>query len=83
MQVLLPFAPRSQSFNQLQEYLKHCALFGLKGPVHDLVLVIPPHPFVTVACNSSACSKHEGLCMTMYVWLCRAMEGCVWVCRAM
>ena len=33
---------------------------GLKWPVHDLVLVIPTHPFVKVACNSSPCSKHEG-----------------------
>ena len=34
------------SYNQLQKYLRHCTVFWLKWPVHDLVLVTPHlHPF--------------------------------------
>ena len=32
-------------YNQLQKYLRHCTVFWLKWPVHDLVLVTPLHPF--------------------------------------
>ena len=31
-------------YNNLQKYLRHCNLFWLKWPGHDLVLVILPHP---------------------------------------
>ena len=31
--------------NQLQKYLRHCTVFWLFWPVHDLVLVTPLHPF--------------------------------------
>ena len=29
-------------YNQLQKYLRHCTIFWLKWPVHDLVLLTPP-----------------------------------------
>ena len=32
------------TYNQLQKYLRHCAVFWHKWPVHDLVLVIPLLP---------------------------------------
>ena len=32
------------NYNQLQKHLRHCIVFWLKWPVHDLVLVIPPPP---------------------------------------
>ena len=34
----------SEGYNQLQKYLRHCAIFWHKWPVHDLVLVMPPPP---------------------------------------
>ena len=42
---------------QLQKYLRHCALFCLKWPVHDLVLVNPPPPLIKLA---RPCSKLKG-----------------------
>ena len=33
------------SYNQLQKYLRHCTVFWLKRLVHDLILLIPLHPF--------------------------------------
>ena len=36
---------QSPCYNQLQKYLRHCTVFWLKWPVHDLddlVLVTPP-----------------------------------------
>ena len=50
----------SQSYNQLQKYLRHCTLFWHKWPVHDLVLVIPLHPLSLVASNTRPCSKLGG-----------------------
>ena len=32
------------SYNQLQKYQRHCTVFWLKWPVHDLVLVTPLLP---------------------------------------
>ena len=46
--------------SQLQKYLRHCTVFWLKLPVHDLVLVIPPPPLFKVAGNTRPCSKHGG-----------------------
>ena len=31
-------------YNQLQKYLRHCTVFWLKWPVHDIVLVTSPPP---------------------------------------
>ena len=50
----------SQSYNQLQKYLRHCTVFWHKWPVHDLVLVIPLHPLSLVASNTRPCSKLGG-----------------------
>ena len=47
-------------YNQLQKYLKHCTVFCLKWPVHDLVLVTPSPPFFEVAGNTRRCSKFGG-----------------------
>ena len=47
-------------YNQLQKYLRHCTVFWHKWPVHDLVLVIPPPPFVKVASNTRPYSKLGG-----------------------
>ena len=47
-------------YNRLQKYLRHCTVFWLKWPVHDLVLVIPPPPLIKVASNTRPCSKHGG-----------------------
>ena len=47
-------------YNWLQKYLRHCTVFWLKWPVHDLVLVIPPPPLIKVASNTRPCSKHGG-----------------------
>ena len=41
----------------MQKYLRHCTVFWLKWPVHDLVLVNPPPPLVKVASNTRPCSK--------------------------
>ena len=48
------------SYNQLQKYLRHCTVFWLKWPVHDLVLVTPPPPLFKVASNTRPCSKLGG-----------------------
>ena len=48
------------SYNQLQKYQRHCTVFWLKWPVHDLVLVIPPPPLIKVASNTRPCSKLGG-----------------------
>ena len=42
---------------QLQKYLRHCTLFWLKWPAHDLVLVNPPPPLIKLA---RPCSKLKG-----------------------
>ena len=47
-------------YNQLQKYLRHCTVFWLKWPVHDLVLVNPPPPLIKVASNTRPCSKLGG-----------------------
>ena len=47
-------------YNQLQQYLRHCTVFWLKWPVHDLVLVSPPPPLFKVASNTRPCSKLGG-----------------------
>ena len=47
-------------YNQLQQYLRHCTVFWLKWPVHDLVLVTPPPPLFKVASNTRPCSKLGG-----------------------
>ena len=47
-------------YNQLQKYLRHCTVFWLKWPVHDLVLVIPPPPLIKVASNTRPCTKLGG-----------------------
>ena len=44
----------------MQKYLRHCTIFWLKWPVHDLVLVIPPPPLFKVASNTRPCSKLGG-----------------------
>ena len=46
--------------NQLQKYLRHCTVFWLKWPVHDLVLVTAPPPLFKVASNTRPCSKFGG-----------------------
>ena len=38
---------------QLQKYLRHCTLFWVKRPAHDLVLVNPPLPLIKLARPSS------------------------------
>ena len=48
------------SYNQLQKYLRHCTVFWLKWPVHDLVLVTPPPPLFKVASNTRPWSKLGG-----------------------
>ena len=48
------------NYNQLQKYLRHCTVFWLKWPVHDLVLVTPPPPLFKVANNTRPCSKLGG-----------------------
>ena len=50
----------SQSYNQLQKYLRHCSVVWHKWLVHDLVLVIPPPPLIKVASNTRPCSKLGG-----------------------
>ena len=45
------------SYNQLQKYLRHCTLFWVKWPAHDLVLVNPPPPLIKLA---RPCSKVKG-----------------------
>ena len=47
-------------YNQLEKYLKHCTIFWLKGPVHDLVLCDAPLPLIKVASNTRPCSKRRG-----------------------
>ena len=42
---------------ELQKYLRHCTLFWLQWPGHDLVLVNPPPPLFKVASNTNPCSK--------------------------
>ena len=37
---------RYSCYNHFQKYLRHCTVFWLKWPVHDLVLVTPLHPFL-------------------------------------
>ena len=32
------------NYNQLQKHLRHCTVFWLKWPSHDLLLVTPPPP---------------------------------------
>ena len=44
----------------MQKYLRHCTIFWLKWPVHDLVLVTPPPPLFKVASNTRPCSKLGG-----------------------
>ena len=58
--VLQPAIRASCSYNQLQNYLRHCTVFWLKWPVHDLVLVTPPPPLFKVASNTRPCSKLGG-----------------------
>ena len=48
------------SYNQLQKYLsylRHCTVFWLKWPVHDLVLVTTPPPLIKVTSNTRPCSN--------------------------
>ena len=40
--------------------MRHCPVFWLKWPVHDLVLVTPPPPLIKVASNTRPCSKLGG-----------------------
>ena len=40
--------------------MRHCTVFWLKWPVHDLVLVTPPPPLFKVASNTRPCSKLGG-----------------------
>ena len=40
--------------------LRHCTVFWLKWPVHDLVLVIPPPLLIKVASNTRPYSKLRG-----------------------
>ena len=48
-------------YNQLQKYLRHCTVFWLKWPVHDIVLVTPlPRPLIKVASNTRPFSKLGG-----------------------
>ena len=42
------------------KYLRHCNVFWLKWPVHDLVLVIHPPLLIIVASNTRSCSKLGG-----------------------
>ena len=42
---------------ELQKYLRHCTLFWLQWPAHDLVLVNPPPPLIKLA---RPCSKLKG-----------------------
>ena len=44
----------------MQKYLRHCTVFWLKWPVHDLVLVNPPPPLIKVASNTGPYSKLGG-----------------------
>ena len=44
----------------MQKYLRHCTVFWLKWPVHDLVLLTPPPPLFKVASNTRPCSKLGG-----------------------
>ena len=46
--------------NQLQKYLRHCTIFWLKWPVHNLVLVISPSLNIKVVGNTRPCSKLGG-----------------------
>ena len=55
-----PQVSRFWSYNQVQKYLRHCTVFWHKWPVHELVLVIPPPPFIKVASNTRASSKLGG-----------------------
>ena len=48
------------SYNKLQKYLIHRAVFWHKWPVHDLVLVVPTPPLIRVASNTRPCSKLGG-----------------------
>ena len=48
------------SYKQSQKYLRHCTIFWLIWPVHDLVLVIPSPPLIKVASNTRPCSKLGG-----------------------
>ena len=50
----------STSYNQLQKYLRHCTIFWLEWPAHDLVLVTPRPPLIKVASNTGPCSKRGG-----------------------
>ena len=50
----------TQSYDQLQKYLRHCTVFWHKWRVHDLVLVIPPPPLIKVASNTRPYSKLGG-----------------------
>ena len=51
---------RTLRYNQLQKYLRHCTVFWHKWTVHDLMLVIPPPPFIKVASNTRSCSNLGG-----------------------
>ena len=50
-QYFLFFSLNNESYNQLQKYmyLRHCTIVWLKWPVHDLVVVMLPLPFIKVA----------------------------------
>ena len=50
----------TQSYDQLQKYLRHCTVFWHKWRVHGLVLVIPPAPLIKVASNTRPYSKLRG-----------------------
>ena len=58
--VEMAFEVKRKWDNQLQKYLRHCTVFWLKWPVHDLVLVTPPPPLFKVASNTRPCSKLGG-----------------------
>ena len=65
--------------SQLQKYLRHCTIFWLKWPVHDLVLVIPSPTLIKSASNTRPCSKlggttlnggeEGGECISTDLWL--------------
>ena len=59
------FCHSVKCYNQLQKYLRHCTIFSHKWPVHDLVLVIPPPPLITVSSNTRLCPKPGG---TLQLW---------------
>ena len=51
---------RTLRYNQLQNYLRHCTVFWHTWTVLDLMLVIPPPPFIKVTSNTRPYSKLGG-----------------------